>query len=66
MAIDMAWYVLVAVFLTGTPLLEWLRNNGMLVNRTTALVLMGLCYFRIRHYGLGLTLTSWTKEGRAA
>jgi threonine/homoserine/homoserine lactone efflux protein len=41
MAIDMAWYVLVAVFLTGTPLLEWLRNNGMLVNRTTALVLWG-------------------------
>lgn len=41
MAIDMAWYVLVAVFLTGTPLLEWLRNNGLLVNRTTAIVLWG-------------------------
>ena len=29
MAIDMAWYVLVAVFLTGTPLLDWLRANGV-------------------------------------
>ena len=41
MAIDMAWYVLVAVFLTGTPLLDWLRANGSIVNRITALVLWG-------------------------
>jgi len=41
MAIDMAWYVLVAVFLTGTPLLDWLRTNGSIVNRLTALVLWG-------------------------
>jgi threonine/homoserine/homoserine lactone efflux protein len=41
MAIDMAWYVLVAVFLTGTPLLDWLRANGSVVNRLTALVLWG-------------------------
>ena len=39
MAIDMAWYVLVAVFLTGTPLLDWLRANGSIVNRLTATVL---------------------------
>ena len=39
MAIDMAWYVLVAVFLTGTPLLDWLRANGSIVNRLTAAVL---------------------------
>ena len=32
MAIDMAWYVLVAVFLTGTSLLDWLRANGSVVN----------------------------------
>lgn len=41
MAIDMAWYVLVAVFLTGTPLLDWLRANGRIVNRLTAAVLWG-------------------------
>ncbi len=41
MAIDMAWYVLVAVFLTGTPILDWLRTNGSIVNRITALVLWG-------------------------
>ena len=41
MAIDMAWYVLVAVFLTGTPLLDWLRTNGSIVNRVTAGVLWG-------------------------
>lgn len=41
MAIDMIWYVLVAVFLTGTPILEWLRDNGSIVNRVTALVLWG-------------------------
>ncbi len=41
MAIDMIWYVLVAVFLTGTPLLDWLRANGSIVNRFTAAVLWG-------------------------
>ena len=41
MAIDMVWYVLVAVFLTGTPILDWLRDNGAIVNRVTALVLWG-------------------------
>ena len=41
MAIDMIWYILVALLLTGTPLLEWLRNNGKAVNRTTAVVLWG-------------------------
>ena len=41
MAIDMIWYVLVAVFLTGTSLLDWLRANETTVNRATALVLWG-------------------------
>ena len=41
MAIDMIWYVLVAVFLTETPILDWLRDNGAIVNRVTALVLWG-------------------------
>jgi len=39
MAIDMIWYIIVALLLTGTPLLEWLRTNGKAVNRTTAVVL---------------------------
>ena len=48
MAIDMVWYVLVAVFLTGTPILEWLRDNGAIVNRVTALVLWGFaCSVRL-------------------
>ena len=41
MAIDMIWYIIVALLLTGTPLLEWLRTNGKAVNRTTAVVLWG-------------------------
>ena len=52
MAIDMVWYVLVAVFLTGTPILEWLRDNGAIVNRVTALVLWGFAC----SVGLGMLL----------
>lgn len=53
MAIDMVWYVLVAVFLTGTPILDWLRDNGSIVNRVTALVLWGFAC----SVGLGMLLT---------
>ena len=52
MAIDMVWYVLVAVFLTGTPILDWLRDNGSIVNRVTALVLWGFAC----SVGLGMLL----------
>lgn len=52
MAIDMVWYVLVAVFLTGTPILDWLRENGAIVNRVTALVLWGFAC----SVGLGMLL----------
>ena len=52
MAIDMIWYVLVAVFLTGTPILDWLRDNGAIVNRVTALVLWGFAC----SVGLGMLL----------
>ena len=52
MAIDMVWYVLVAVFLTGTPILDWLRDNGAIVNRVTALVLWGFAC----SVGLGMLL----------
>ena len=52
MAIDMIWYVLVAVFLTGTPILDWLRDNGSIVNRVTALVLWGFAC----SVGLGMLL----------
>ena len=53
MAIDMVWYVLVAVFLTGTPILDWLRDNDAIVNRVTALVLWGFAC----SVGLGMFLT---------
>ena len=52
MAIDMVWYVLVAVFLTGTPILDWLRDNGAIVNRVTAIVLWGFAC----SVGLGMLL----------
>ena len=52
MAIDMIWYVLVAVFLTGTPILDWLRENGAIVNRVTAIVLWGFAC----SVGLGMLL----------
>ena len=52
MAIDMVWYVSVAVFLTGTPILDWLRDNGAIVNRVTALVLWGFAC----SVGLGMFL----------
>ena len=52
MAIDMVRDVLVAVFLTGTPILDWLRDNGSIVNRVTALVLWGFAC----SVGLGMLL----------
>ena len=39
MLIDTIWYLFVALALTGTPALDKLRNNGLIVNRITALVL---------------------------
>ncbi len=39
MFIDTTWYLIVALALTGTPALETLRNNSLIVNRVTALVL---------------------------
>ncbi|MBT5391872.1 MAG: LysE family translocator [Euryarchaeota archaeon] len=39
MTIDMGWYVIVAVALTGTPALETLRAKGNLVYRITAVAL---------------------------
>ena len=39
MFIDTTWYLIVALALTGTPALESLRNNSLIVNRVTALVL---------------------------
>ena len=37
MTIDTLWYVLVALVLTGTPILEKLRENGELVYKATAI-----------------------------
>ena len=39
MFIDTTWYLIVALALTGTPALETLRNNSLIVNRVTAVVL---------------------------
>ena len=39
MLIDATWYLIVALALTGTPALETLRNNSLIVNRVTAVVL---------------------------
>jgi threonine/homoserine/homoserine lactone efflux protein len=39
MLIDTAWYLFVALALTGTPALDKLRNNAVIVNRITAAVL---------------------------
>jgi threonine/homoserine/homoserine lactone efflux protein len=39
MLIDTTWYLFVALALTGTPALDKLRNNAVLVNRITATVL---------------------------
>jgi len=41
MAIDTLWYLTVAVALTGTPLLDTLKKNGVIIHRITALVLWG-------------------------
>lgn len=39
MFIDTTWYLIVALALTGTPALDTLRNNALIVNRVTAVVL---------------------------
>ena len=39
MFIDTTWYLIVALTLTGTPALDTLRNNALIVNRVTAVVL---------------------------
>lgn len=39
MFIDTTWYLIVALALTGTPALDTLRNNALIVNRVTAIVL---------------------------
>ena len=39
MIIDMGWYMIVAVVLTGTPALEKLREKGDIVYKVTAIAL---------------------------
>ena len=49
--IDMGWYVLVALMLTGSGLVYWLRKNNVLVDRAMGSLLLliagGLVYDRI-------------------
>ena len=39
MTIDMGWYMIVAIVLTGTPVLEKLREKGEIVYKLTAVAL---------------------------
>ena len=41
MAIDATWYVVVALALTGTQMLEKLKEHGQTIHRITAIVLWG-------------------------
>ena len=40
--IDTIWYVLVAAVLTGTPLIDTLRSNSVIIDRVIGLVLFFL------------------------
>ena len=39
MSIDMGWYLIVALVLTGTGAIDWLRLRGQLIYRITAIAL---------------------------
>jgi len=39
MSIDMVWYLIVALALTGTGAVDWLRTRGQLIYRLTAIAL---------------------------
>ena len=39
MSIDMGWYLIVALALTGTGAVDWLRERGLLIYRITAVAL---------------------------
>jgi hypothetical protein len=39
MTIDMGWYIIVALALTGTGAVDWLRAKGVLIYRITAVAL---------------------------
>ena len=39
MSIDMIWYLVVALVLTGTGAVDWLRSRGQTIYRITAMAL---------------------------
>jgi len=41
MSIDMGWYLIVALVLTGTGAIDWLRLRGQVIYRVTAIALWG-------------------------
>ena len=45
--IDMAWYVLVALLLTGTPLIDNFRSNAVLIDRSIGAILILISLFLI-------------------
>jgi len=45
--IDTIWYVLVAAFFSGTPIINKLRTNAVLIDRTIGLIMLMLALFLI-------------------
>ena len=54
MTIDMVWYLLVALVLTGTSWLERLKHRATLIHRLTAMVLWGFALSVLRTIWLAL------------
>ena len=55
-AIDTIWYVLVAAFLAGTPIIKKLRRNAGLIDRSIGIIMLILALFLIvKKLGLELS-----------
>ena len=54
MTIDMVWYLLVALVLTGTSWLDRLKHRAALIHRLTAMVLWGFALSVLRTLWLAL------------
>ena len=45
--IDTSWYVLVAILLAGTQLIDRLKENSVWIDRATGILLLGIAFFII-------------------
>ena len=54
MTIDMVWYLLVALVLTGTSWLDRLKHRAALIHRLTAVVLWGFALSVLRTIRIAL------------